>query len=212
MKIDQFVVDDFLQKWESGFLCLHPTDTIPGISFNPQSELAYASLLELKKRPANKTCICLVNSLSIALEQWAALPDGWVDSLKELWPGSLTVVWQAKTKHPLVRDDGTIALRCPSISAETPLIAEVLSKTSGLFPSTSVNLSGEPSFTDWKQAKDFLSKFQGNIFTPDLDLGASCNRLPSTIIKILYSGSYEMIREGALRKDQIDKVIEVTNT
>ena len=48
---------EFVRNWQQGLVCLRPTDTLPGLSFNPASPSAKQTLFALKNRDESKTCI-----------------------------------------------------------------------------------------------------------------------------------------------------------
>ena len=147
-----------IQHWREGYVCLHPTDTLPGLSFDPDREEAWRLLAGIKGRDERKTCICMLPSLEAAEEFWHDLPGDWHGVLTELWPQSLSVIWRANAKCPknLVRDDGTVAFRVPLFSETNSWMSDVITAVGKPFPSTSVNQTGKPSATDWQDARLFL--------------------------------------------------------
>lgn len=197
---------DFLKAMEEGFVCLHPSETLPGLSFHPDSELAKETLYRLKSRDALKTVVSLVSSLEKARLFWKPLPAVWDFCLAKLWPAPLTVVWEASSEAPraLVSEKGMIALRSPHFGASSAWMNEVLENFSRPFPSTSVNKSGEPPAVGWEEATQF-SKKEGEIFVPSLEEGVSFAKEPSTII-LLKGDSFEILRQGALSSEEIEKV------
>lgn len=197
----------FLEALERGLVCLHPTDTLPGLSFNPASKEARKRLYTLKGRDFGKTLISLVSSLDKAKSFWKPLPQGWEKILGQLWPSKLTVVWKASSLVPgnLVGEDGSIALRCPQFSASSDWMMRVLGSVSYPLPSTSVNFSGEKSKKTWEEASLFCE--EKGIFIPNLEKIQKFSEKASTIIR-LEEKSFKVLREGAVTEETIKRALE----
>lgn len=207
----QDVVDIFLGALKNDLACLHPTDTIPGLAFNPRKATGLNTICKFKGRSETKPCIGLVPSLERALAYWETLPLKWHKVLSKLWPGSLSVIWRANKAAPnaLVSIEGTISLRVPCITQkEYCWMNEVLAKLEFPLPTTSVNISGQPPATTWKEAVSLVQKEHG-IFIPQIEVhGVKTAAAPSTLIKIIDEKKYELLREGAIKKALIDSNLE----
>ncbi|MBI2601512.1 MAG: Sua5/YciO/YrdC/YwlC family protein [Deltaproteobacteria bacterium] len=194
----------FIQHLEAGEICLHPTDTIPGLTCHPFQEKAVEKLGNVKGWAERRPMLGLVSSLANAITFWQALPAPWNEVLAELWPGSLTVVWKAKAGTPpcLVSTTGEMALRCPSLGKEKAWLAEVLKTLTFPLPSTSVNKAGEEPIV----RGDDLARFCGaqDVWTPPLDLFSAKEGRSSTIIRIKPGGVATWIRKGALSQARIE--------
>lgn len=203
--------DLYLKAWMSGQLCLHLSDTLPGLSFHPTLASGLQALLTHKGRAADKPCISLVPNLADALPYWQALPAGVEAALSKLWPGPLSVAWKASALAPaaLVSHEGYIALRCPLLSPEAAWLQEILEACSLPFPSTSVNRSGEPAAQSWPEALALVKN--SGVYVPELEdpglsvSSASLTLKPaSTLIQILEDGSVSVLREGALCQKDLE--------
>ena len=202
------LIEDFTKAFELGSVCLHPTETLPGFSFNPESKKAKENLYLLKGRAPEKTSISLVASLEKAKKFWEPLPHKWNRALSRLWPAPLSVIWKASDRAPacLVSQEKLIALRCPKFLPESGWMSDVLEALTVPFPSTSVNSSGESSCQTWQEALDFCDdKFV--VFIPKLDPDPSFFEKPSTLI-LIEGASFKILREGALDCDLIRKALE----
>ncbi|MBC7661346.1 MAG: Sua5/YciO/YrdC/YwlC family protein [Chitinophagaceae bacterium] len=204
-------IEEYAQAWLSGKVCLHPTDTVPGLSFNPHLPLAEQNFIALKARSAGKSPISLISSYEVAARCWQTLPGAWEEILRSLWPSALSVVWKASTKCPksLIAADGTCGLRMPEWTGDTVWMHQLLVRLNSPFPSSSVNVSGEPSANDWNSALAFL-KDKPNVFLPKLTPRQVESQLektftPSTVIRLEEDGSWGMIREGVLSRSAIKK-------
>lgn len=194
----------FLEALESGYVCLHPSETLPGLSFHPNLEKAKKTLYAIKTRDALKTVVSLVSSLEKAENFWKPLPPVWKFCLQKLWPSSLSVIWEAGPNAPasLVSEKGLLALRAPLFSASSYWMQEVLEWFSHPLPSTSVNKAGEPSLSTWKEACAFCSQREDKIFIPALPGEVFFQTEPSTII-LLEGDSFQVLRKGAFPVEKI---------
>jgi len=209
--------EGFMHAWQSGLICLHPTDTIPGISFRPDLPLAWDRLRAIKGRQADQTCIALAPDFESAMNYWQKLPDGWHQVLAELWPAPLSVIWLADKSCPssLCRADGSIALRVPLYESSQSWMIELMRRLGQVFPTTSVNRSGEAAAATWQAALDWMGIYGAACAVPawvqdELALQEK-DHLPSTLIRIVDSidkaDCYQVLREGIVLKQTIDKVM-----
>jgi L-threonylcarbamoyladenylate synthase len=187
----------FLKHWQAGHLCLHPTDTIPGISFDPENPIAVALFYKTKQRDSNKPMISLAADLPKALTFWKPLPGRWEETLDKLWPGPLSVIWEARQNHPqALIFQGTIALRAPLLAPKHQWFTEVLEEARLPIPSSSVNPSGLKPILDLEIAKDFLKNGRAS--------SGYETALPSTIIRLTAWG-FEVVRQGAMPLEHIQR-------
>ena len=109
------ITKEFIENLRKDMVLIHPTDTIPGVTYLPSSDRAFTNLCEVKDRDMSKTCIALVNSFDMASRFFDKLSSKDMNLLKKYWPAPLSVVAKASKEVPetLVRDDGTISLRFP---------------------------------------------------------------------------------------------------
>ncbi len=195
---------------ENDFACLHPTDTIPGLTFHPLKKNGLAAVQAFKLRPLGNTFISLVPDLATAQKFWHTLPDGWDLALSVLWPGPLSVIWQAAETAPpvLVSQAGTMAMRVPAWPPEKKWMAAFLTQFKLPLPSTSVNVSGEPAAQTWQAAKSKVAGAHG-LFVPDFSPleNTTAPHSASTIIEILAAGSFAVRREGAMSKHVIEQAL-----
>ncbi len=200
-----FFSEQFLSALQAEQICLHPTDTLPGLTFNPHSHRSIEQLAAIKKRGNSKNFIGLVFNLAAASEFWLPLPINWLNFLNRAWPGPLSVVWHASPKAPgvMVSAEGTICLRVAKFSPADRWMDEVLRQLTYPLPTTSVNISGQSSLV----ARDELLAFAGNngVFVP-AGLGAmsfDAPPVPSTVLRIIDENNFEILRDGAVSNHDI---------
>ena len=153
---------------EAGQIVLHPTDTVPGLTCHPSHHQSINYLSFVKGRSVDKALLSLVHSTERALKYMACLPPGWRRALDLLWPGPLSVIWQASDLAPrsLVAADGTIGLRVPLLTKANEWYGAVLKEVNLPLPTTSVNRAASPAAKTWRQAQDFCQRTTGYIFDP----------------------------------------------
>mgnify|MGYP003684880313 CR=1 FL=1 len=192
--------------WLAGDVCLHPTDTLPGLSFDPRNSEAWSHLAAIKKRELGKTCISLIPSLAFAKKFWQDLPGPWESVLDHLWPSSLSVIWKASEKCPqsLVRDNGTVAFRNPFLESENTWLNQVMEELNCPFPTTSVNSSGEYAAENYQDAVAFLEGHDA-VFIPSEFVVPGGKA--STLIEILGDASYRILRQGPCSEEQIKEAL-----
>lgn len=199
------------KAWREGLICLHPTDTLPGLSFHPSSSVAWQRFLRLKQRAPDKSPIALIADWAMTERVWKPLPSGWADCLQALWPASLSVIWEASSACPphLLANDGTCSLRMPAWKADIAWMRDLLREIDEPFPSSSVNVSGQPAIADWAEAKAFLEPFvgAGEAFVPAEGVETQ-KSLSSSLVKISADGSWSLLRAGALTQEMIAREVK----
>ncbi len=203
------LTQEFLTSLKQGCLCLHPTDTLPGLTFDPDRDEGRQALVELKGRiDAAKPFLGLVDCVTKAQRYYQPLPTGWLRVLAELWPGPLSVVWKASKEAPasLTAADGTIGLRVPELPAEAAWFRQVLVALDRPLPTTSVNRAGEPPATEFADAGRLLANAKAS-YIPAWTPEPSARALPSTVIRVQSSGGYTVLRQGAMTTARIDAAL-----
>lgn len=198
---DTTQLNEFCDAWRRGRVCLHPTDTLPGLSFNPQLTSAWNDFLAIKQRAATKSSIALVADIGAAEKIWQTLPGSWPAVLRGLWPGPLSVVWRAKFPAPpiLTSAEGEIALRFPLLS--DLWMNEALLQLGGAFPTSSVNHAGEAPCQTWSEAVAWVKEHHPEVYVTSLPCKKAASSgvsQPSTLIRIVDGEHWEILREGAM--------------
>jgi L-threonylcarbamoyladenylate synthase len=196
-----------LEALRAGKACLHPTDTLPGLAFDPDSAAGRAAVVAVKGRSETAPFLGLVPDVAAARRYWAPLPAGWERALARLWPGPLSVIWRASAAAPrALTGEGCIGLRVPRLGAGAGWFEDFLRQAPWPLPTTSVNASGERPHTDWAGAAAFLGG-RADCFVPALDGAAPvfAQGQPSTIIKLAEDGGFHVVRAGALPVAAIER-------
>jgi L-threonylcarbamoyladenylate synthase len=176
----------------AGGVVVIPTDTVYGIAAHPGQKDAVARICTLKGRPTGKP-IALLASDSAAVDQFGAIFPRLAKRLASLyWPGALTLV--------LPCGDGFEGFRVPAHDGARELIAAC----GGVLRVTSANLSGEMPATSAVSALKDVG-LEADLV---LDGGVSPGGVPSTVVKVATDGKLTVIREGAIRSEDILKCEE----
>ena len=189
----------FIAALHAGRVCLHPTDTLPGLTFDPTNEFGRRALIAVKGRPETKPLLALVATPALARSFFAPLPGDWQRLLGLLWPAPLSVVWRASNQAPkaLIAADGTIGLRVPLLHPDAAWFHYVLERLEIPLPTTSVNRSGEPAITTFAAASAFL-KSEERTYLPAWDQRLTLAQQTSTVIRLHPDGTFTLLRAGAV--------------
>jgi L-threonylcarbamoyladenylate synthase len=196
---DQALALSALRALARGDALLHPTDTLPGLSFDPRLPGGAVALERNKGRAPDKPCLGLVPDLATAKRFFAPLPAPWDHALERLWPGPLSIIWQASAEAPraLVAADGTIGLRVPKLAAEAEWLFLTMRALGLPLPTTSTNRAGEEPARDWRSAAEIAAEMPA-VFVPAWHPHAPFIAAPSTIVRLAADGSHTVVRAGAL--------------
>ncbi len=177
-----------------------PTETVYGLGALFSQKKALKRLKEIKKRDVYKSFTLHLADFA-QIEQLADLTDELKNSFfhlaKHFMPGPLTVVLPAKTN--LFSPDFTVGVRIPN----HPLFLKLSRYLKEPFVGTSANLanqlpllSAEEVFLQFKNQIDLL-----------IDGGRPVFQKASTVIKLSDQG-LKILREGAIKKAELEKVLE----
>lgn len=167
------------------------TDTVYGLAALPGS-MGYASIFELKERPADQVLPWLVHDVHV-LDVLADDVPAYARRLAQMfWPGALTLVLRASRlacELGGVAADGTIALRCPDDAGLLALLAEL----DAPLACTSANVHGEPAPSRLADVPASMRELPGGDSLPE----ACHDGCASTIVDC--TGPYpKILREGPI--------------
>jgi len=173
-----------------------PTDTVPALAVQPQqAELIF----QLKQRSADKPLILMgatPESLWPFVQGTVEELQVWSQMARQYWPGALTLVLPASEKVPRAMnpsDPTTIGLRIPNAEMSRAIL-----QRTGPLATTSANLSGQPPLLTMAEIEVQFPQ----VFTLDpgeLKVLPEVSRVPSTVIKWNRDGSWNILRQGAIR-------------
>lgn len=142
----QKIIDQAISVLHDGGVILYPADTIWGIGCDPTNKEAIQKIYEIKGRSFNKPLILLVADISQLYEVVTAVHPR-IDTLLSLHERPLTIIYpKAREAYAhLAAPEGTIGVRV----VISGFCHELLKSYGSPLISTSANLSGEPSPTDF---------------------------------------------------------------
>ena len=180
-----------VEALRSGGVILYPTDTIWGLGCDPSDGNAVDKVFEIKRRPAEKSMILIVDSLTM-LERYTSDVNAVAFELVEVSEGPLTLVLPARQNlvaPPLVSSDGFIGIRVTS----DEFCAAMIARFRKPIVSTSANISGDPSPAIFSEitpvisgAADYVVKYRQN---------DTRRAQPSPVIKIDKNGVIQVLRK-----------------
>jgi L-threonylcarbamoyladenylate synthase len=179
-----------------------PTDTFYGLAADPFNLHAVDSVYEVKFRSRHKPLSLLIESVDQAEDLARPLPSDFYLLARKFWPGPLTVIVRAAPRLPLkvTANTGNVALRVPA----APIALAVMRAAGIPVTATSANVSGESECTTAQGVHDQL----GGHISLIVDGGPSPRSVASTIIDLTDdSGSWRILREGAVPRDEIVQVL-----
>jgi tRNA threonylcarbamoyl adenosine modification protein (Sua5/YciO/YrdC/YwlC family) len=202
---------ELLRALEMGKVCLHPAGTMPGLTCAIENPKAMQELLAFKLRAPGKPFIGLISNLDQAFKFWKPVSRSWRLALESIWPAHLTVIHGAQPVSFPLGENRSLALRMPDFSVSDQWMNEVLRSLDVPFPSTSVNISGEPPAESWEEAVLFAKQY--DIFVPHVPIDPVFSGTPSTVIQICDDRSYRLVRTGGfdpskLKTFDIDEIFK----
>ena len=181
-----------------GGIIAFPTETVFGLGVIFNNESSYKRLIDVKRRPPNKpfTLMCANKD---DVYKYAQLNKTAIKLVEAFMPGQFTLICKAKQFLPsyVVSSEGNVGIRVPDDEFVQKLIKEVGYPL--LVPSA--NKANEPPALNSSEA---ISIFQDEIDATIV--GESKSNVPSTIV--LVDTDIRLIREGLIKKEDIDKIIK----
>lgn len=184
------IIKEASELLKQGKVLLYPTDTVWGIGCDACNEKAVDRIFEIKKRPAEKSMIVLVDSEAMLNKYVKEVPAlAW--DLIEFAEKPLTIIYDqpCNIAPNLLAGDGTLAIRL----VKDDFCKRLIHKFGKPLVSTSANFSGmsTPSnFSQIDEALKFEVDYVVNWRQSDLK-----NVPASTIIRLGNNGDIKIIRK-----------------
>ena len=200
-------LDTFLlpiaEKITRGIPIIFPTETVYGMGVLMLSKAGLEAVYRLKGRERRKPMAVLIASLG-QLEFLAQdIPPIFKVLAQTFLPGPLTVILKAKKGFSSsITSNETIAIRYSS----HPIAQGLVRMAGAPLALTSANVAGMPSSV---RGQEVMEDFNASIDTV-IDSGFSTYGFESTIISLVDEQNPELIREGVISKERIEKVLGTT--
>jgi L-threonylcarbamoyladenylate synthase len=176
-----------------------PTTGLYGLGADAFSSEAVSRVFTIKRRPADMPLLVMVPGLE-EMDRVVQSVPGFARPLMELWPGGITLVFQAGDGVPPLLTGGTgkIGIRMPA----HPVAKALVRHFGGAITATSANLSGCPAVFDLKNLDRRISDEVDLI----MDAGVLAGGVGSTVLDAT-CWPPRMIREGAVSRQKIEAVL-----
>lgn len=176
------------------------TDTFYGLAANPFDARAVERVFAIKGRAKNMPLLLLIDSVGMARELTANLPEGFERLAQRFWPGPLTIVVEASARVPGAVTGGTgrIGLRLPQAAVPVAIVKQAGVPIIG----TSANRTGEKECATAQEVEQQI----GTEVPLILDGGKSEAVRASTVIDVRVEG-WELLREGTIAAREIADVL-----
>ena len=186
----------------SGGVVLFPTDTVFGIACNAFDDGAAERIYQIKGRPSKKPLPVLISDYAdlVELTETPSLLEGRL--IKAFWPGALTIVLEKKKDldYRVFSGLDTVAVRMPDSEVVRALIREA-----GVpLATTSANLAGRPTGLSLEEIDSEVLDSVDFVLESSSKLSGEA----STIVRVV-DGRIEILREGAILKEDIDRVTKM---
>jgi L-threonylcarbamoyladenylate synthase len=177
-----------------------PTETVYGIGVVPRPE-ALQAVIAAKGRPEDKGIALLIDGLD-QVEGLVTLHGHARRLAERFWPGPLTLVLPLR-RPDLVPDAvtggrDTLGVRIPDHAAP-----RALARRLGPIAVTSANRSGE---MESRTATELIGSVGASLALV-LDDGPVRGGVASTVVAVDGTGTYRVLREGALEREAIKAVL-----
>ena len=181
-----------------GNLVVYPTETVYGIGADAFNQVAVKNVYLAKNRPFDMALSVAVADKRM-MEQIAILDENADKLIKAFLPGPLTIIIQ---KRPEISDLVTAGSQKVGIRMPDNDIAMALVRKVGPIIATSANIHSQPDATDVRTAFNCF----GDKVSTYLDAGPSKLQKPSTIVWLM-NGEFEIVRQGAIRGEDIEAAL-----
>jgi len=186
----QIEIENALEALKNGQTIIYPTDTIWGIGCDATNPIAVEKVFKIKQRADSKSLIILIDDEKKLHDYVNTIPEmAW--ELIDISTSPLTIIYEKAMKLApnLIPADGSIAIRI----TKDPFCRELIKKFKKPITSTSANISGEKSPSNYSEIDESFLK-QAD-YVVNLRRNEKGNAKASSIIKIFENGQFELIRK-----------------
>ncbi len=179
---------------------IFPAKCLYGVAVNAFNEDALKKVFGLKKRNWANPLLILIKNEHVLTELITSVPETAKKLMTAFWPGSLTIVFNAKNYLPdlLTAGTGKIGIRLPKQAVAKALVDKCDTPITG----TSANISGKAGCSDILDLeKDIIHK--SNLV---LDAGPLKGGIGSTVVDVTLD-PVKVLRQGEVSASDIARVL-----
>ncbi len=175
---------------------MFPTSGLYGLGADAFCTEAIRRVFAIKRRPVDQPLLVLLSGIHDMDRVVRTVPD-YADGLLELWPGGITIIFEAGGWVPACLTGGTgkIGVRVPA----HPVAKALVDRFGGPITGTSANLSG---FSAAASLMDLDPEIRHQVDMV-LDAGTLAGGPGSTVVDVT-SWPVRVLREGAVPRQAID--------
>ena len=188
MKKDR--IKNSLEHIKKGDTILHPADTVWSLACDPFNFNAIQKLFSIKKRDTAKSFILLVSDIEM-LKTCVKCSDDVLDKIQSYIKPTTIIYKETKhlPDHLLRKEDKSIAIR---LVQKDCFVKDLITTWGKPLISTSVNISGETAPNELSEIDETILK--GVDYIVDLQSEIEVDAVPSSILKLIDSNTFEIIR------------------
>lgn len=180
-------VSQAISVLQAGGTIIYPTETVIGLGCDALNVSAIKRLNKLKKRPAEKSFIVLMDSIEQLKQYQPQLSKLEIKLLLSPSPTTLIISGLKNLPQELMATDGSLGVRI----SKHPLSTQLIRGLNGPIVSTSANYSGEPTAKSWKELNPQI--LEQVDYSLNLQLDFLTTQKPSRIVKVV-NGELNVIR------------------
>ncbi|MBU4446728.1 threonylcarbamoyl-AMP synthase [bacterium] len=183
---------------QSGKIIAYPTDTIYGLGVDVYNSQGIDKLFSLKGRDSTKPVSILYSNVSAVLADFQNLNKYQQRTVRSLMPGKVTLLlpMPSKKRFPdTFIQESYIGVRV----VDLPALNNLMDGYPHPISTTSINPAGLPPAKNVQEILDYF----GSELAVVIDNGKTDGARSSTVIK-LYDDSWEILREGAVSRSQVE--------
>ena len=184
----------------AGGLLAFPTTGLYGLGADALNSEAVEKIFHVKQRNSDKPILVLVKDVSALDKITANVPASAAKMMAAFWPGSLTIILEARSELSAVLTGGTgkIGIRVP----RHPVASALVNAFDGPITGTSANISGRKGCSTVADLDPGLVQDLELV----LDAGPLKGRVGSTVVDAT-SNPPSVLREGAVSKKKLLAVL-----
>ena len=196
-------VTEIADALKAGKIIATPTDTVWGLLVDGSNKSAVEALYKLKERDISKQLIVFTAGEDKLTSIVDNIPEYAHAFIQKFWPGKLTLVLPTKLKIYAKQQTETIGVRMPNM----PHLLALLETSDLHILSTSANKAGAQVLCDGAEiTKVFGVKVL--VWEPnDADHLKDVGTISSTVVDCTEDNSWEILREGAVSKEELWQVL-----
>ena len=178
-----------------GGMVVFPTETVYGLGTNANLDSSVRRLYEVKNSPEHRPFTIHLSSVEEVYCHVSIVPRLALRLMKAFWPGPLTLVLPVVGEHG---KNSWVGLRVPDHIIARDLIK--LSKVTVV--ASSANFADQSAPIDAQTVIESL----GNKVNVIIDAGPCKIGASSTVVKVTEDNKFEIIRQGSITRDNIQRV------